>query len=265
MNGDAPVKKETRKTVEAAIRKLGYVPSTAARAMRSNRSGLVGLITGAISTVPATDEPEGLPELHIVQGIQHQMADSGKTLLISDTGGRSDRVGPLVRTFMEHRVEGLIYVAAYHRHVELPPIPASVRLVLINCYDDEGSAAVLPDDAEGQRRLVAALVARGHRRIAYLTLSADHDATRLRLIGYRDALAAAGIGFDAALVASGDDGSGMMSREMMWRVVRAMMALDAPPTVICCGNDRMAMRLYGLLRAEGVAVPDQMSVAGSDD
>ena len=69
LNGDAPVGRETRVAVEAAIAQLGYVPSNAARMMRSNRSGLVGLITGAISTTQEPTQPAGLPDMFIVQGI----------------------------------------------------------------------------------------------------------------------------------------------------------------------------------------------------
>ena len=49
MNGDAPVNVRTRELVEATMDSLGYVPSSAARAMRSQRTRLVGLVTGAIS------------------------------------------------------------------------------------------------------------------------------------------------------------------------------------------------------------------------
>ena len=38
-----------------------------------------------------------------------------------------------------------------------------------------------------------------------------------------------------------------------------------PPTAICCGNDQLAMRLYGVLRSSGYDVPRQVSVAGFDD
>ena len=47
LNGDAPVNPQTREIVEAAMRSLNYVPSSAARSMRSNKTGLVGMITGA--------------------------------------------------------------------------------------------------------------------------------------------------------------------------------------------------------------------------
>ena len=46
LNKDAPVSEKTRKAVAAAMDALGYVPSHAARSMKSNRSGLIGLITG---------------------------------------------------------------------------------------------------------------------------------------------------------------------------------------------------------------------------
>jgi LacI family transcriptional regulator len=35
--------------------------------------------------------------------------------------------------------------------------------------------------------------------------------------------------------------------------------------VLCCGNDRLAVTVYGILRAQGVSVPERMSVAGYDD
>ena len=74
LNGDAPVGEKTREAVEKAILELGYVPSNAARMMRSSRSGLIGLITGAISTTSDGNDPKGLPDLLIVQGIQSVMS-----------------------------------------------------------------------------------------------------------------------------------------------------------------------------------------------
>ena len=44
-----------------------------------------------------------------------------------------------------------------------------------------------------------------------------------------------------------------------------ILALPEPPTVICCGNDEMAMQLYGLLRTRGIRVPEDISIAGFDN
>ena len=139
LNKDAPVSEQTRKAVAEAIEVLGYVPSHAARSMKSNKSGLIGLITGAISNADEISTAAGLPELLIVQGAQKVIEKSNKTLLISDTGGQLDRVPTLIRTFQEHRVEGILYVADYHKPLELTLPGRGVPKVLVNCFDRSGT------------------------------------------------------------------------------------------------------------------------------
>lgn len=265
LNGDAPVGRETREAVEAAIAQLGYVPSHAARSMRSNRSGLIGLITGAISDLTEPAQPAGLPELLLVRGIQQTIGSTGKTLMIADSGGRSDRVPDLIKTFLEHRAEGLIYVAAHHQQVDLPPIPEDVPVVLTNCFDDVGTPAVLPDDRRGQHDLVRRLIDAGHERIAYLTLRDDIVATGLRRAGYRDALSETGLPYDAALVQCCEIDNAEGDTQILWDAIDRMLRLPNPPTVFCCGNDRMALKVYGILRSRGQRVPDEISVAGYDN
>jgi LacI family transcriptional regulator len=265
LNGDGPVGAKTREVVEAAMRDLGYVPSNAARMMRSTKSGLVGLITGAISTAGEIARPAGLPDLFIVQGIQQVMAQAGMTLMIADTAGRSDTVPHLIDTFLSHRVEGLIYVAEYHQHVTLPKRAGETPLVLVNCFDDAGTPAVLPDDRRGQRELVNRLIAAGHRRIAYLTLRDEIVATRLRGQGYRDALAEARLPYDPMLVQNCDLEGRDGEAQLLWDTIDRMSRLPDPPTVFCCGNDKMALAVYGILRSMGRKVPDEVSVAGYDN
>jgi LacI family transcriptional regulator len=264
LNGDAPVGRQTRDAVNAAMAALGYVPSSAARMMRSNKSGLIGLITGAISANLAPTVA-GLPEMLLVRGVQQAIASSGKTMMIADSGGRHDRVPELIKTFLEHRVEGLIYVAEYHQKVTLPPIPADTPIVLTNCFDDVGTPAVLPDDRRGQHDLVARLIAAGHVRIAYLTLREDIVATHLRRQGYRDAMVEARLPYDPALVQCGELVDPEGETQVLWDAIDRMLRLPDPPTVFCCGNDRLALKVYGILRSRGLRVPDEVSVAGYDN
>lgn len=265
LNGDAPVSKDTRKAVAAAIDALGYIPSFAARSIKSQKSGLIGLITGAISTVSEVVNAGGLPELFIVQGVQHVMANSNKTLLIADTAGHQENVSKLIRTFREHRVEGLLYVADFHKKVALPLPIEGVQTVLANCYDDAGTPAVLPDDETGQLALTREVIAQGHRRIGYLTLAPGHEATRLRLSGFKAALAEAGLPYDPTLTVAVDMSGTHGEHQLIWDALDRFLAADDVPTAICCGNDRLAMAVYGILRDRGVVIPEQMSVAGYDD
>ena len=265
LNGDAPVGKETREKVEAAMARLGYVPSNAARMMRSNRSGLIGLITGAISQNPDPNEPHGLPDLYIVQGIQKTMADAGKTLMIADTGGDYARVPHLVRTFAQHRVEGLIYVADHHMEVEFDARLSNCPVILTNCFDRRGTPCVLPDDRACQRALVEKIVQSGHSRIGFLTLDTSIPATVERTKGYRDALRDAGLPFDPALVTMGYEEGNERDSAFLSAAIDRLLQQPGPPTVICCGNDEMALRVYGLLRTKGIRVPEDISVAGFDN
>ena len=265
LNGDAPVNEKTRRAVDAAIANLSYVPSKAARSMRSNKSGLIGLISGAISAPVRIAEPAGLPAINIVQGAQQYFAEHDKTLLISDTGGRAEKVPELIQTFLEHRVEGLIYVAEYHQQVALPTRLKGHHVVLANCFDRDGTPAVVPDDARGQREVVEGLLERGHRRIGFLTLPVNYMAKRLRLEGYRRALQSADIAFDPALVVAGAIDDRDHEYDGLAAALDALLALPDPPTAICCGNDKMAMCVYALLRTCDLGIPEDISIIGYDD
>ncbi len=267
LNRDAPVSQATRDAVEAAIQTLGYVPSNAARTMRSSKTGLIGLISGAISEAEASPEQSGLPEIYIFQGIQNVLRPAGKTLLIADTGGDPTSIPSLVRTFAEHRVEGLLYVAPYHQLVTLPE-PAGVgAFVIVNGFDTDGAPCVVPDDYAGQKAITERLIEIGHRRIAYLSLPEDLVATRERTQGFIDAHTEAGLDVDPKLIRPADCLSPATEdrRSVLRFALDAVLALPDPPTVICTGNDRLALQLYGRLRSRGIRVPEDMSIAGYDD
>ena len=265
LNGDGPVGEKTKAAVEAAMRDLGYVRSNAARMMRAQKSGIVGLITGAISTKNQPMQQQGLPDLFIVQGIQRVLGPSGMTVMIADTDGRQDRVPHLIDTFLSHRVEGLIYVAEYHQEVNLPPVPADTPLVLANCFDTKGSPAILPDDRRLQADLVRRVIQAGHRRVGFLALRPDMAAGQLRPMGYRDALAEAGIAYDPALLAHVDFDQPEAGPQLLWDTIDRFLRLPQPPTVLCCGNDQMALMVYGILRSMGRKLPEDISVAGFDN
>lgn len=264
LNGDAPVNDVTREAVHAAMSALNYVPSSAARAMRSNRSGLVGMITGAISTSPH-NEAAGLPEIYLVQGAQRIFAEHNLTLLIADTGGRAERVPELLTTFREHRVEGVLYVAEYHQEVRLPANLGDTKMVLANCFDQDDTPCVLPDDFGGQFALIDGLIHRGHHRIGFLTLPEPQAARPLRTAGYRRALQDNGIAYDSSLVIAGAVMDAAHEYDLLWDALDRLLKVEDPPTVICCANDKMAMRVYGLLRERGLSIPGDISIAGYDD
>ena len=52
---------------------------------------------------------------------------------------------------------------------------------------------------------------------------------------------------------------------MLWDAIDRVLGLAEPPTAICFGNDRMAVRAYGILRSRGLSLPADISLAGYDN
>jgi DNA-binding LacI/PurR family transcriptional regulator len=116
------------------------------------------------------------------------------------------------------------------------------------------------DNFEGSRQVVGHLIALGHRRIAYIGDRFGYGSDSERFSGYRAALDEAGIPFDPSLVVHGDgrvEGGGP-SMELL-------LAARERPTGVFCYNDMTAIGALKAIRAHGLRVPDDISLAGFDD
>ena len=268
LNDEGPVGFETRERVLRAIKSLDYTPSNAARTMRTQKTDLIGVITNAITSAPTTPEMAGLPSINLVKGIQSVIDSAGKLMMIADTGNDSGRAEELARTFREHRVEGMLFVADYHQEVKLPPSFNGIPGVLVNCFDESQTLpAIVPDDMLGGYRAVETAFRQKHRRIGFLTLAPESMASQLRTEGYCKAHQDLGISLDRELIIPGMTlgGSSEADLKLLTQGLDQLLRLDPPPTIICCGNDRMAMSLYQLLQQRQIMIPEQISVIGFDD
>lgn len=266
VNDEPSVKPATRDRVQQAIEKLDYRPHSGARLMRSSKSGIVGMISDAVSSAVEDPLNAGLSGIHIVRGVQEACREAGKILMIADEGAVDDRAGvaKLLRTFESHRVEGVIYAAPFHSQVALP-LPKGLPLVLANCFDGLGTPCVLPDDAGGQALAVEHLVAAGHRKIAYVGLGEELVAGRLRRDAFRRACRDAGLSETATPVLIGFDATSEASLAELRKSLTRLFKRTSPPTAICFGNDLMAMRGIEMLERMGLGVPSDVSVVGYDN
>ncbi|MDR3211151.1 MAG: LacI family DNA-binding transcriptional regulator [Planctomycetota bacterium] len=259
LNNDKAVSEELRTRVAAAIRTTGYVPNAGARAMRSGKSGVVGFLSDVIATTPYSFE--------IVHGVQDALAECGLSMLMGNTGGNPEQEARQVNLFLQSRVDGIIFASMFHKEVELPEIPPGIATVTVNCFDRAGAlSAVVPDDEQIGRTAAEYLIGKGHRRIAYLTLTKNIIATKLRTCGFMQAVKAAGLPAAGVSVrpsrritSKGDEISlaGKMICELF----------DAPgePTAILAANDPEAMPIMASLRRLGLSIPGDVSVLGIDD
>jgi DNA-binding LacI/PurR family transcriptional regulator len=115
---------------------------------------------------------------------------------------------------------------------------------------------VRSDSRAGAVALTERLLAQGLRRIAYVGGPLAGSLGQDRLAGYRDALAAAGISPDPALIKLGSH-----TQQSGYELVTELLGLRPRPEAICIGNSRLALGALHALTAAGVCAPDDIAVA----
>jgi LacI family transcriptional regulator len=256
---DYPVSAATRERVLAAAEALDYVPNALARGLLASRIPVVGVIVHDI-TDPYFSE--------VVRGVE-DAAHPGGYLVVTCSSERDPvRERSYVRLLRSMRSAAVIFAGSGlddpGLNAELPKHVAAMEdygaAVVHLSPHALGAPDVSVDNAAGIAAMVGALVGLGHRRIAFLAGPEGLFVARERLTGYRRGLAAAVIEPDEELVVHGG-----FDQEAGAAGVDALLASERPFTAIACANDLLALGALGRLADLGVAVPDDVSVAGFDD
>jgi LacI family transcriptional regulator len=248
------VNQETAERVMRAAEELGYRPNPIARGLKTNRSFTVGVL------VPDLTNPLFPP---IVRGIEDRLGAAGYTSLIANTDNDPDRERQDFEAMRARQVDGFITATARaDREFVDETRGLGEPIVLVNRrLEDESLPAVTVDDQEGARLAVEHVVALGHRRVAHLggpqAMSTGHQ----RHLGFRAAMAAAGIEVEDRAIrfapAFVEDAGARVCREL----------LDAYPdaTAIVAANDLLALGCYDVLAERGLRCPQDISVVGFND
>ena len=252
LNDSGPVHDETRRRVREAAQHLRFTPHGAARSLTTSRTSTLGVL---------------LPDLYgeffseIIRGIDRGAQRAGYQLLLSSARNARDEVHGAFRA-MYGRVDGLILMAP---DGELAEMFAQRRdgtpIVFINSPVTAGDARLLTiDNHGGAYQMVRHMLDHGHERVAIIKgAERNHDAAE-RLRGYRDALDERGVQRDARWEIPGD-----FTEAAGHRAARAILKLRPRPSAIFAANDAMAIGALSALREEGIAVPNEVAVAGFDD
>ncbi|MDQ0576647.1 LacI family DNA-binding transcriptional regulator [Agromyces albus] len=249
---------ETKARVREAAAQLGYHPNRLARGLRTQASGMVGLLTEEIATTPHAGR--------IILGAQEEANKHNLTLAIINSRLNTDPEveGVQVQAFLDRQADGVIYATVWHDEVVPPDELHAVPAVLIGARDRDGEIpSVVPDERRGAASVVDLLVRQGHRRIAFAASSVDVPATRGRLRGYRDGMLAANLDPDEFIVEAISEASG--GYEATMGLLDHGRDPATRPTAVFCYNDRMAMGAYRAVAELGLTVPRDVSVVGFDD
>jgi len=252
LNDSGPVRDDTRRRVRDAAQDLRFTPHGAARSLITSRTNTLGVL---------------LPDLYgeffseIIRGNDREAQRAGYQLLLSSARNARDEIHVAFRA-MYGCVDGLILMAP---DIELAEMFAQRRdgtpIVFINSPVASDDARVITiDNHGGAYRMVTHLVRQGRERIAIIRGGdRNHDSAE-RLRGYRDALTECGVPLDPRLEIGGD-----FTEAAGYRAAQAVLELQPRPTAIFAANDAMAIGALSALREEGIAVPEEIAVAGFDD
>lgn len=259
VNGEPNVTPDTIEKVRLAIADLGYIPNLAARSIRSNRTNIIGIITDFISTTPYSGD--------IVRGVQDWAGANGRTVLLANTDGDPEREANVWRTFKAHRIDGVLYVAMYHRVVVPTAGEVAIPTVLVNSHPDDGHVypSIEPDDFGGSYALTQHLIRLGHRRIGYIRLNPLLLGANQRLDAFLAATQAGGIPQSDIVIRLGMEGPIGRETNFVYREALDILSTPDRPTALICGNDEMALQAYLAALSLGLRIPEDITIVGFDD
>ncbi len=255
LNDRTNVDPATRARVLAAIRELDFVPSPTARRLSLQRTQTVAVI------LPFLTRPSAVERL---RGIELTLAAAGYDLIVFNVETVDRREAVFRDLPRPERVDGLIVVSLSPHASELERIQRSgLPTVLVDAHH-RSLPRVVADDVRGGRIAAEHLIKLGHRRIGFIgdipRTPLAFTSSRLRLGGFRRAMASAGLEVPARLVGIGDH-----SRHRASDLARQMMDDRLPPTAIVCASDTQAAGVLEGASALGMSVPADLSVTGYDD
>ena len=255
INNPDKVSPEKRARIESAMRELGYVRNYAARALRSQRSHMIGVL------IPTLDYAI---YARLVGAANERFSAAGLSTLIATFDYDLDAELREARLLLERGAEALVLVGEHHRP-ELHQLLAQFGVPFVNTYVFDPNSAhptVGFDNALAAAELARHLVHIGHENIAVLSgITRDNDRTTKRLQGVRQELLDHGIELSEKMLVeqpySISDG----------RIGCALLlSRDGPkPTAVVCGNDVLAIGALLECAERGLSVPEDISIVGFDN
>jgi LacI family transcriptional regulator len=183
-------------------------------------------------------------------------------IFLSDTQDDPARELAVLTALHQRRVDGVILAPsadpelrglAYLRATRLP-------CVLVDRTPDPSFDQVGVNNREAMRELVDYVAGLGHRRIGYIGGHPGFETTLERIIGYRNSLQRLGLDCGERYLVTGNASTASAAE-----ATHALLSLPDPPTAIVTGNNMATIGAMRAIRARGLGVPADISIAGFDD
>jgi DNA-binding LacI/PurR family transcriptional regulator len=244
------VDETTRDRILTLAEQIGYVPSRAARTLKTGRTGALGIVVPDLSNPFFSD---------IVRGVQHRARDVGYSVLLADSDEDPTTEVELVTT-LARNVDALVLCSPRMSDADLAAAARLQPMVLVNRGSGADAPGAVPpvtfDNAGGVRQAVEHLHGLGHRDIGFVSATGSSRSNADRRQAFHVATCEHGLsGVEIGTFAPTVDGGASAADATIRSGVSAVLV----------SNDVMAVGLLARLVRQGVDVPGEISVVGFDD
>jgi LacI family transcriptional regulator len=254
LRDEPDVSAATKAKIKSLAQQTGYVPDSSAQGLRTKTTKLFGLV------IPAPTNPV---YARIVFAIEERAHELGYDLIVAHTLNKPEREDSVLRRLLSRRVDGLFITPVYRFEAEAriyqeiavrktptillgPPAPFCKQFPSIEI-----------EELVASYNATKHLISLGHKKIAYLAGPPATPWAHERFEGYRRALREANIEVDDRLVfaagSSIEDGT---------NATLQMLNEDVRPTAIQAVSDLVAIGCAETLLAQGLKIPDDISIVG---
>lgn len=249
------VRPATRERVLTAVSDLGYQPNPHARSLRSGRTGAISLIIPDLKNAYFAE----LADSVIAAAAEHDLV-----VVIQQSNGVRERELEILHGPRMRMVDGILFSVLALGQDDAALLQTRKPLVLLGERIFNGPADhVTMRNVAASRAATEHLIACGRRRILALGARPGEGtgSASLRLEGYRDALAAAGIPADPELIVTLDP----WRRSEGASAMRATLARGVDFDAVVAFNDVVALGAMRVLQEAGRHVPRDVAMIGFDD
>jgi LacI family transcriptional regulator len=244
LSGKGRVSAELATKIRRTAAEQGYVPSQAARALRTGRTGVIGLV------LPNISHPL-FPQ--IAQAIEQAASAAGYGVLIADSRGEIARQTDAIGRLVERGVDGLIVIP--RRGSRIADIGAPVAV--IDTPSTPGNT-VSSDHWDGGMQMGRYLSLLGHRKVLLIGESSMSNVQNDRVGGLKSGLGPR-VRTETCWADDLEENAGSTLGLGLMAKVRDGF------TAFATTSDLLALRVLTELQRDGIDVPRQASVSGFDD
>jgi LacI family transcriptional regulator len=254
INGRGRMSMEMRRQVLDKCAELNFVPNSAGRSLRLQRTDAVGVIYA-----PSFAELFGnVFYARIMEGLAETFAGAGLDLIL---GNRRDSDG-MPSIARQGKVDALVVLAGVFTTSDYNALRhCPVPLCIVDGYVSSFEADSLTSDGFGGGLQVAEhLYQHGHRKVLMAAYRSPLYNIEQRIAGFFSGLRTSGLDVSEADSLIRVDNDDQAAGELIARLESA-----DPPTAVFAVNDTMALHLMDALEQAGRSVPDDVSIVGFDD